>query len=242
MPDKHYDSRKLAQIYDIDSPWSVDRDFYLALAGAPPKSILDFGCGTGLLCDAYAAKGHQVTGVDPSSAMLEVARQKPQGKKIEWVQSPAQTYNSNKRYDLIIMTGHAFQVLLDDRDITATFEVMRKHLEPNGLIVFESRNPTIDWSKTWNYSIILKLPNGTVRESRAFREVVGDRMKFDLTYEFADETLVSSSELRFLSRNEIGEALIASGLVIEKVLGDWESTPFDEAVSHEMIFFVKSAK
>jgi 2-polyprenyl-3-methyl-5-hydroxy-6-metoxy-1,4-benzoquinol methylase len=116
MVDNHYDDPRLAEVYDFDSPWSIDREFYLSLAGSSPQNILDLGCGTGLLCDAFAAKGHQVTGVDPSPAMLAVARRKPHGDKIQWMQAQAQaqSYASAKRFDLIIMTGHAFQVLLND--------------------------------------------------------------------------------------------------------------------------------
>src|ERR1044072_3441394 len=90
MPDKHYENSKLVEIYDLDSPWSIDRNFYLSLAGMPPQKILDLGCGTGLLTDAYAVQGHEVTGVDPSPAMLEAARRKPHGHQIEWVESSAQ--------------------------------------------------------------------------------------------------------------------------------------------------------
>lgn len=61
-------------MYDLFSPWSIDRDFYLARAGKPPQHVLDLGCGTGLLCEAYAAQGHGVTGVDPTGAVLAVAR------------------------------------------------------------------------------------------------------------------------------------------------------------------------
>lgn len=85
MPDTHYEHPKLAAIYDVFSPWSIDRDFYLGLAGDSPQHVLDLGCGTGLLCDAYAARGHHVTGVDTTAAMLAVARQKPHGDRVEWV-------------------------------------------------------------------------------------------------------------------------------------------------------------
>lgn len=125
-PTSIYDNPRLAEIYDLDSGWSMDRDFYLSLTGSTRQKILDLGCGTGLICDAYAAKNHDVTGVDPSAAMLRVARQKPHGKKIKWIQSFAQTYHSDKFFDLIIMTGHAFQVLLEDSEIQATFAVMRR--------------------------------------------------------------------------------------------------------------------
>lgn len=241
MPDTHYENIKLAAIYDLDSPWSIDRDFYLSLAGPPPLSILDLGCGTGLLCNAYAAMNHDVTGVDPSPAMLEVARQKPHGKEIEWVQSLAQTYQSDKRFDLILMTGHAFQVLLEDADVLATLATIRKHLKPASFVTFESRNPAIDWAKQWNYDLVLQLPEGIVHESRRFLAMENDRMIFELRYEFPDETLISESELRFWSRQDIEERLIESGLYVDTVLGDWDAKPFDESSSLEMIFTARVA-
>lgn len=239
MPDKHYEDSKLAELYDLDSPWSIDRDFYLSLAGPPPQRILDLGCGTGLLCDAYAAKGHEVTGVDPSRAMLEAARRKPHGNKIEWVQSLAQTFRSDARFDLVIMTGHAFQVLLDDSDVAATLGVMRRHLKRTGRVVFESRNPSIRWADRWEYETVLEHKGEVIRESRRCTKMENGRMTFDLLYEFPDETLVSTSELRFLSRNEIEGRAIASGLRVERLLGGWRGERFDELSSLEMIFILR---
>lgn len=242
LPDIHYLIPKLAEIYDLDSPWSMDRDFYLSLAGASPQFILDLGCGTGLLCDAYAARGHDVTGADPSSAMLEVARGKPNGEKIEWVQCFAQNYQSHKLFDLIVMTGHAFQVLLEDSDVLSTFSVMRKHLRPEGRAVFESRNPLIDWAEEWNYDLDFTSPSGrSVHEARRFVAMNDDRMTFELRYQFPDDSLVSTSELRFLSRNSIAERLTAQGLLIKELYGDWDGNPFEEKTSHEMIFIVQQA-
>ncbi len=240
MPDNHYANPKLAYIYDLDSPWSIDRDFYLSLAGLPNQHILDLGCGTGLLCNAYAAQSHHVTGVDPSPAMLEVAQRKPHGKEIEWVQSFAQNYKSDKLFDLIIMTGHAFQVLLEDVEVLATFSTMRKHLKPSGIVVFESRNPVIDWTKEWNYDMVLELPGSIVHESRRFISMKNDRLTFELRYQFPDETLVSKSELRFLAQTDIEKSLKARGLRVTDMLGDWDANPFDVKSSHEMIFIVRA--
>lgn len=241
MPDNHYVNAQLAEIYDLDSGWSADRDFYLALASAQPQNILDLGCGTGLLCDAYAAKGHSVTGVDPSPAMLEVARRKPHGGTIEWVQGYAQSYRSDKRFDLIIMTGHAFQVLLEDNDTAQTLSTIRQHLSPGGLAVFESRNPAFNWHANWNYDITLESPTGTVHESRRFISMQDNRLFFELTYEFSDHSLKSTSELRFCSRQEIEDQIITSGLHLDSVLGDWDGKPFDERASQEMIFKAKAS-
>jgi len=242
MPDNHYENSRLTELYDLDSPWSADREFYLELAGSAPMDILDLGCGTGLLCDAYAAKGHNVTGVDPSEAMLAVARKKPNGAAVDWVHASAQDYrsSSDKRFDLIIMTGHAFQVLLSDADIAAALKTMRHHLKPDGLVVFESRNPSVDWPAQWDYDMELQLPGGVVKESRRFRSLKDSRMTFELRYQFPDEELVSVSELRFAAASEIEKLLLQSDLQVEKIIGDWDWSPFDSTGSLEMIFFANA--
>ncbi len=243
MPDNHYENSKLAEIYDLDSPWSIDREFYLSLAGDGSKSILDLGCGTGLLCNAYAERNHDVTGVDPSAAMLEVARKKPFGDRIEWVQSFAQDFSADKQFDLIIMTGHAFQVLLEEADVQSTLAVMRTHLKRSGSIVFESRNPAIDWSREWNYDMVLELPSGiSVRESRRLLSFKNARMSFELVYEFPDETLRSDSELLFLTKEQIEKHMREAGLRIHDLQGDWDGSPFNKQKSQEMIFTARLPK
>jgi ubiquinone/menaquinone biosynthesis C-methylase UbiE len=242
MADEHYENLTMAQIYDLDSPWSVDRDFYLALAARPSMTILDLGCGTGLLCNAYAEEGHRVVGADPAAAMLEVAKKKPYGESIQWVQSTAQEFRSQDRFDLIIMTGHAFQVLIDDSDVLAALSVMQKHLATDGIAVFESRNPNIDWAKRWDYVMNIDMPTGKVKESRRMLEQKGERMTFELKYEFENETQYSRSELRFMPYSKIKELIQAAGLEVVQIYGDWDKSPFDENVSEEMIFCTRRAE
>jgi predicted TPR repeat methyltransferase len=119
-PDNHYTNPRLAGVYDMTcQPSPLEKTFYLSLAKPHNRTVLDVGCGVGILCDAFAENGHQVTGVDPAAAMLAAAAKKPHSKKVEWVQATAQGFKSQRRFDLIVMTGHAFQVLLSDDDIVA---------------------------------------------------------------------------------------------------------------------------
>ncbi len=240
MPDLHYDHPRLAALYDLLCGWSADRDFYLSLTDGEPKSILDLGCGTGLICDAYAARGHDVTGADPSSSMLDIARRKPHGDRIDWVECCSQDFRSDKRFDLIIMTGHAFQVLLDEATVLAAFAAMRDHLADRGRIVFESRNPEIDWKTRWDGGVSEVVHDKlVVRETRGVVSYGEGRIHFETSYHFPGETLVSTSELLFLSRREIERYLQVSGLRTEAVYGDWSRGPFDEGTSEEMIFVVR---
>jgi 2-polyprenyl-3-methyl-5-hydroxy-6-metoxy-1,4-benzoquinol methylase len=236
-PDLHYTDPRLARLYDQDCGWGPDSAFYLALAGYGPLDILDLGCGTGILSNAYAEMGHRVTGVDPAAAMLAVARTKPQADRISWVTSSAQAFRSDRRFDLIVMTGHAFQVLLTDAEISATFLVMRDHLAPGGRIVFETRNPEIDWADRWNGATRDHLLDGqTVRQTYHVRTASAARIAFDTGYAFPDVSLTSTSTLRFSTLQTILTLLAAAGLRVQSVFGDWNSGPYDNLTSEEMIF------
>ncbi|MBT9547822.1 MAG: methyltransferase domain-containing protein [Candidatus Sericytochromatia bacterium] len=238
--DNHYCDPRLVALYDLDSGWSADRDYYLALAQSKskPMQILDLGCGTGLLCLAFADLGHRVTGVDPSAEMLKVGQTKDSQNRITWLQSTAQNLSVEQTFDLIIMTGHAFQVLLSEADLLATFAHVKAGLAPNGQFVFESRNPDFDWAACWDYTLDLRLADQPLQETRRLLTFQDQRLSFELVYQFAHERLTSHSQLRFWSRTEIEALLLASGLKTDKCLGDWNGEPFSPARSPEMIFHV----
>lgn len=229
----------MVKLYDLDSGWSVDRDYYLELAKEPGMDIMDLGCGTGLLANAYAKRGHRVTGVDPAAQMLEAGRQKEFGNNIDWVQSTCQDLNLAKSFDLIIMTGHAFQVLLSEDEVRKCFLTMKNHLKENGLIVFESRNPNYNWKDSWNYNVDLEFEGKPVKESREFLSMQDRKITFVLNYQFPDQSLQSKSELLFLPLKSITDLLIECGLKIKELHGDWDRSSYIEDSSLEMIFNVE---
>ena len=80
-----YIDPRLAAVYDALNPPADDMAFYLDLAGETPKNVLDMGCGTGRLACELAARGHRATGADPAAAMLDIARNRPGGEKVTWI-------------------------------------------------------------------------------------------------------------------------------------------------------------
>ncbi|MEV5966140.1 class I SAM-dependent methyltransferase [Kribbella sp. NPDC051952] len=83
-----YSDADAAALYDVINTWGSSDDFYLShVMGA--SSVLDVGCGTGLLLERARADGHtgRLAGIDPDVAMLERARRRVPD--AEWVEGKA---------------------------------------------------------------------------------------------------------------------------------------------------------
>lgn len=240
MIDTHYTNEKLSRIYDIENGWAEDSDFYLSLVENQPKpiDILDIGCGTGLICNAYAKLGHKVTGLDPAISMLEVARSKEFGDKIEWIEGTGQSFEIAQKFDLIIMSGHAFQVLLNDDDVSLLFKNISKHLSKNGHFIFETRNPQINWEERWNHEYTINHENEKITIQRKVLSKHNNFVEFDTHYIFPEEEIISNSKLNFLSLQKVEKLLNAQSLKVNKVFGSWDKSSFSPEKSLEIIFSV----
>ncbi len=75
---KFYNSQKTHFAKVIEG---VEKELDLTLF----EKILDVGCGTGALCSVLNEKGMTVTGIDPAEKMLNIAKNKPENKKINFV-------------------------------------------------------------------------------------------------------------------------------------------------------------
>jgi ubiquinone/menaquinone biosynthesis C-methylase UbiE len=235
LADAHYELPELAALYDLESGWSQDRDFYLTLAGSNPIRVLEVGAGTGLISRAMADAGHGVTAVDPAAAMLEVGRRAPSGGAVTWLQGTAQDFVTDTRFDLAFMTGHAFQVLLNDEDILKALANIRRHLAPGGRFAFETRNPALPWETIFQSSRTLQTQDGPVPVEWRVLWRRGEIVRFDTHYRLADGEKISESTLRFLPLDRLTAFLEEADLHVQAIFGDWDSTPFDPATSREII-------
>lgn len=149
----------LVAIYDTVNPIAEYKAFYIELAaklaGARQVSfIVDIGCGSGQLTCELAKQGHHLIGVEPSSAMLNLARRRAATDlvaaeltatdigTVEWIHGGAQSLGQFDA-DLAIMTGHVAQFFLEDEIWHGALASIYKALKPGGYLVFESRNPIV---------------------------------------------------------------------------------------------------
>ena len=232
-PDRHYTDARLASIYDICNPPTPDLAFYLAYAGTDPKRILDLGCGTGRLATALAAHGHSATGVDPAEAMLDVARNRVGGDLVRWICGEAGTVDAGGPFDLAVMYGHVFQVFLTDDDLRDVLANVRRHLAPGGELAFETRNPLVREWDGWNPEVSAERVETHLGSVDVVYEVTREALPFvtfDARFRFLDrdETLVSTSTLRFWSKDEVEAHLRDAGLEPVRWLGDFDGSPISD--------------
>jgi len=96
--DKHKDTswNKVAGWYDQHVSEASDHHRDIIIPGAlrmldPKKGekIIDIGCGQGILCRELAAKGVEMTGIDSSKKLIDIAKTRAQGKNIDYKISDA---------------------------------------------------------------------------------------------------------------------------------------------------------
>jgi SAM-dependent methyltransferase len=234
MNEQQYSSDELVALYDQLNPLGADSDYFIAACEPAPRTILDLGCGTGLLTKALALRGHQVTGVDPAAGMLAVARRSPLP-NATWLCADARNLDLGRGFDRIIASGHVFQVFLDPADRLAFLQAASRHLKPDGRLIFDSRNPAAAGWLSWTPARSLRrIDHETEGPIDIWHEVVsvdGERVKFTSTYRFVKRGQIYSNagELAFPSHQAIREQLAQAGLKILETAGDWTGTPFTTA-------------
>ncbi|MGP4111858.1 class I SAM-dependent methyltransferase [Streptomyces sp. 4N509B] len=230
--DPHY-----AACYDAFFP-AKERDdfrFYLPRVMAA-RSVLDVGCGTGVLLHDARAAGHtgRLVGLDPAEGMLTRARRRTD---VEWVLGDLRSVSFDDPFDLVVMTGHAFQELVTDEELRAALAAVRTALADGGHFAFETRNPAARGWEHWESEYALSVPDptglpGLVRLSiHAETPVTGDVVHSvtRLTGPAWPGLVSSRSALRFLDAAAVTSFLAEAGLEVVERYGDFDRSPLTAA-------------
>lgn len=165
--DPESEFRPLHQINPLRLGW-ID-----ALAGVQGKTTLDVGCGGGILSDAMARKGAQVTGIDLSTKALKVAQLhalEAQTPHVQYREISAEDLAAEQPASFDIVT--CMEMLEHVPDPASVVKACADLVKPGGWVFFSTlnRNP-----KSFLFAIIGAeyvlglLPKGTHEYAKMIR-------------------------------------------------------------------------
>jgi 2-polyprenyl-6-hydroxyphenyl methylase/3-demethylubiquinone-9 3-methyltransferase len=105
-------------------------------------SVLDIGCGGGLICEPLARLGGQVTGLDPAAENIEAARRHAAGQElvIAYVEGRVEDLQEQRRtFDAVV----CLEVVEHVPDVPAFLKACRALVKPGGLMLLSTINRTL---------------------------------------------------------------------------------------------------
>ncbi len=128
----------LARFYDpIMGDQEESAKYVLSLIrknNSKAKTVLELACGTGAYLQ-YLSKYYDVAGLDSSSAMLSVAREKIPGCPL--LQNDMLGFEFDEKYDSVICMNDSVNHLLKIDEWKKLFSQAHKHLDKNGIFIFD---------------------------------------------------------------------------------------------------------
>jgi SAM-dependent methyltransferase len=239
-----YRDPDLVELYDLDNPGGEDHAYYRALADEiDARTVIDLGCGTGLLTRSLAKPGRTVIGVDPSRTMLDYARRQLGAESVIWIHGDVSALAPTGTADLAICTGNAIMhVALDE--LPSTLRSLAGALRTGGTLSFETRNPAYREWERWTPEATYGervTSVGLLREWLDVTEVDEGRVVFDAHNLFPDgEDRIYTSTLFFRTAEEFTRELVSAGFTDVAACGNWQGAPVEDS-SRVVVFRAQRA-
>ena len=224
---------RLAMLYDTDNPDGPDHDYFRALADrVDAQTIVDLGCGTGILTTTLTGLQRTVIGIDPDDGMLAIARRRQGTELVRWVTGDSRMIGAANA-DLVLMTGNVAQHIGPD-DWPRTLSDIAAGLRPGGVVSFESRNPDAEAWRSWTESNTRGTRDTDHGPLTEWLETTDPDDNGTVTliahnvWDNTGEEIVVRLPLTFRSAAQITTDLDQAGLTVTSLCGGWQGEAVNE--------------
>ena len=149
--------------------------------------VLDLGCGTGKMARKLAREGYQVTAVDNSMDMLEIAASE-EDDHILYVLQDMVSLELPQQVDAAVSICDCMNYILEEEDLKEAFRRVREFLKEDGVFVF-------DMNSHYKYKEILAC--NTFAEDREDASFIWDNF-------YDEEERINEYQLSLFIQNEQG--------------------------------------
>lgn len=113
-----------------------------------PQHVVDLGCGTGTIALQLARRGYDVTGIDLSENMLQMAAGKEQqelaaagqagiANTVQWLRQNMSQWHTEQLADSVISFCDCLNYVIDEDQLLAALQATYDGLKPGGSFVFD---------------------------------------------------------------------------------------------------------
>lgn len=139
----------LAPFYDAfneDIDYSAWADFIEDIIkreykNGSPELLLDLGCGTGSMTIELAKRGYDMTGVDYSTEMLDIARSRAVDAGftdgILWLCQDMREFELYGTVDVAVCCLDGINHIVNAKDLSKVLYLVHNYLSPDGLFIFD---------------------------------------------------------------------------------------------------------
>jgi D-alanine-D-alanine ligase len=187
----------------------------------PPVRILDLGCGQGRHGIELGRRGYDVTGIDLSDYLLDVAaaRARAAGVKLQLVKGDMREALPGARFDVALSLFTSFGYFRDERDDRKVLRAVARMLCPGGRFLLEVLNGRREREqfepRQW-----FSVGKTAVMEERQLDDR-GRRLLVRRTVSTPNARETDLHAIRLYSGPELEEALRESGFADVRLYGDW---------------------
>jgi SAM-dependent methyltransferase len=100
--------------------------------------VLGLACGTGRLLARLADEGFDVTGLDLSETMLQLARRETKG-RVRLIRGNMSDFHLGREFGLVLIADNSFRELETREQLLGCLRCIREHLCPDGRLLITER-------------------------------------------------------------------------------------------------------
>jgi SAM-dependent methyltransferase len=245
----------IAPFYDIEhAHFDEDLNLYMNFAESCGSPLLELACGSGRLLAPLAREGYQLTGVDTSATMLNLAQHALEQAKVATqctlVQENMCTLSLGQKFRLAFIALGSFGHVCTRREQRQTLAVVRDHLTPGGKFILDISNADVRYMEQLSGQVLhqgtWKRDDGALLSHFVSPASSLTRHMLELTHFYEEHQqgeavrrTVTTTHLYLFERTEVELLLEEAGFGIDGVYGDYELAPFEHD-SPRMIFIAEA--